>query len=483
MARIRRDVWALSADPNDTTLLWYGRAVRAMQALPITDPRSWRYQAAIHDYSSGADPLATPGEQLPPAPERQRFWRQCQHNSWFFLPWHRMYLHHFETIVAAHVVALGGPAGWTLPYWNYSKDLASRRLPPAFRDSVVAGAPNPLFVAERAAAANAGQDFAEDADVALDVTLRAAPFSNSPFSGEPGFGGPQTAFNHSSGPIGALEFVPHGLMHGAVAGDFGWMGAFNTAALDPIFWLHHANIDRLWEVWLRRDPTNQNPSQAFWRTGVRFEFRAVDGNAVSMASSDVLDTTAPPLDYSYEDVSDPLDVLESAAPGTLGAVASQSMPEMVGATHAPIVLGDEPKHALIPTALPPATELESAQEDKRVYLHIENMTSERRAHAYDVYLGIPPGEDPTAHPDRRAGRLSMFGLTEASKSDGPNAGSGLTQALEVTDLVRRLRDLAGWSASELGVAFVPVTRGAGSSLESARPASEVRVGRVSLYVK
>ena len=42
----------------------------------------------------------------------------------------------------------------------------------------------------------------------------------------------------------------------------GWMSAFATAAQDPIFWLHHANIDRLWEAWLALgdpdDPSNRD---------------------------------------------------------------------------------------------------------------------------------------------------------------------------------------------------------------------------------
>ncbi|WP_369420946.1 tyrosinase family protein [Algibacter mikhailovii] len=27
------------------------------------------------------------------------------------------------------------------------------------------------------------------------------------------------------------------------------MGVHGTAALDPIFFLHHANIDRMWDAW------------------------------------------------------------------------------------------------------------------------------------------------------------------------------------------------------------------------------------------
>ena len=32
-----------------------------------------------------------------------------------------------------------------------------------------------------------------------------------------------------------------------------------TAALDPIFWLHHANIDRLWEWWRTKDVAPDDP--------------------------------------------------------------------------------------------------------------------------------------------------------------------------------------------------------------------------------
>lgn len=42
------------------------------------------------------------------------------------------------------------------------------------------------------------------------------------------------------------------------------MGDPVTAALDPIFWLHHANIDRLWEVWLGDNAEHVNPTDAKW---------------------------------------------------------------------------------------------------------------------------------------------------------------------------------------------------------------------------
>jgi tyrosinase len=97
MVRIRRDVWKLPS--TDDTLTWYARSVAKIQSRLITDPTSWRYQAAIHDYRPTDDPLARPGETLPSQAEQLKFWFRCQHGSWFFLPWHRGYLFYFEQIL------------------------------------------------------------------------------------------------------------------------------------------------------------------------------------------------------------------------------------------------------------------------------------------------------------------------------------------------------------------------------------------------
>ena len=54
-----------------------------------SDPLGWRFQAAIHG-------LAAPAE----APDTSNaLWSNCQHGSWYFLPWHRMYLAAFELII------------------------------------------------------------------------------------------------------------------------------------------------------------------------------------------------------------------------------------------------------------------------------------------------------------------------------------------------------------------------------------------------
>lgn len=296
--RTRRDVYKLPAD--DQTLEWYGKAVTELKTRPIGDPTSWRYQAAVHDYTRADDPLAQPDDQLPV--DQNRFWAKCQHGCSFFLPWHRIYLFYFEQLIADTIVnKLNGPAGWSLPYWNYS-DTANQNaavLPPAFRDQN-----SPLFVAERDPDINGGAAMNE---LFVDIScLREHQYYGGGNGETGGFGGQQVHVPVHSGRqtwVGGLENTPHGQVHTAVGGN-GWMSSFDTAALDPIFWLHHANIDRLWEVWRQRDDGHINPSDTNW-LNQRFEFHDSAGNLAAMAAKDVVDTTADPLRYQYEDTSDP----------------------------------------------------------------------------------------------------------------------------------------------------------------------------------
>lgn len=311
--RIRRNIKSLKID--DPIVVGYGNAVEAMQRLPIDNPLSWRYQAAIHDYifpdvdpakptdklasvnlrriggvnprsASLGDPKADVNDNLPA--DRDIFWRQCQHNCWFFLPWHRMYLHHFEKIVADQVKSLGGPEDWALPYWDWTANDGDGKIPEALRSPTVGGKKNFLFVLERsrpdaqdpnAPDANKGDRIADDGD--MDKTFECLDFSV--FEGTGKFGGAPARVHGGQGPVGPigipgrgkLEGTPHGTMHTATGGS-GWMSSFTQAALDPIFWMHHCNIDRLWEVWIQRKKPNQNPDKSAWLKET-FRFHSASG--------------------------------------------------------------------------------------------------------------------------------------------------------------------------------------------------------------
>ena len=52
-----------------------------------------------------------------------------------------------------------------------------------------------------------------------------------------------------------MDQNPHFFTHFALGGD---MAEFSTVGGDPMFYLHHANIDRIWESWSRLG--NKNPT-------------------------------------------------------------------------------------------------------------------------------------------------------------------------------------------------------------------------------
>jgi len=456
-----------------------------MRRLPLDDPKSWRYQAAIHEYVQEEDPLADPADQLPAAAEQKKFWNQCQHFSWFFLPWHRMYLGYFEQIVEAIVKGLGGPAVWSLPYWNYSDatNANAGKLPLAFTlPTLKDGTPNPLRIPERRGNNNALVVSAGAADVRQ--CLKAGTFQAPAVAGLAGFGGPKTGFNHSAGtpgaPMGRIDAVPHGSVHGAVGGATGFMGAFNTAALDPIFWLHHANIDRLWEVWLKRDATHGNPPDANWRTGVSFPFHDANGATVTQTASEVADTTTGLLDYTYEDTSDPLGGSAIVSPAAIGDLEmAPEEPEMVGASEAPLLVEGDRATTTVRLNAPtgPAAE-RAAASPPDVHLTVENVTGLDAHGNYAVYLNLPEGSKPEDHRERYAGLIPMFGVREATRRQGDHPGDGLTFSLDVTEVVRRLESRGEWTGS-VAVTLVRDDPSPPTTAEAA-PAP-IRIGRVGVY--
>ena len=159
----------------------------------------------------------------------------CDHGR-LFLPWHRAYLYGFEKALQYH------SANITLPYWNWTGRGThhANTLPRACIDETLPnGSPNPLFagpihfresdgnlIQRRTARGNRSTPsflrLKEDVDAAFDED------EYLPFQGE------------LNGP--------HGGLHVRVGGD---MGAFDYAGYDPIFWMHHANVDRQWARWQR----------------------------------------------------------------------------------------------------------------------------------------------------------------------------------------------------------------------------------------
>lgn len=532
--RLRRNVYTLS----DGEVASLRRGVAVMKQRSPSDPTSWEFQANLH-----AVPVLTP----------EPMW--CQHQSWFFLPWHRHYLYWFERILRA----ASGDSSLTLPYWNYSDDPAQRALPRAYGDEFdAAGNPNPLFEPRRAPGINEGSLVLSDQTVQLGAALGQFNFFSDgnldPLP--PSFGGPTIDTPMTDGPgFGSLELTPHGGVHVDVGGQSGvfsrvfesegvfeyrcslhptetarievragappfednrtfvgmgvpgsathffppdmqippgteliWVnidfelphsatagdGAFDTglleppgimifpqlAARDPIFWLHHANIDRLWERWLALKAGRTNPlSECGWMNQT-FPFYREDGSPVSMAVKDVLSMTNC-LGYRYDD---PLTIYEPdpPAPALASPAAAPEVRELAETPpDQPITLGLEPVSVSIEltadddaalTDVAAATPVAGAI-PSQIVLTLDGVAARGAPGVtYGIYVNTPAGAAPDPTSDAFVGTISLFGLIGAIGRD--MEGHGSSQSFNITRAVQGAQGRGDWQG-EVVVNFVP----------------------------
>jgi hypothetical protein len=457
---IRRDIWDLESGPSpwDPITLAYAKAVKALQARALTDPTSWTYQAAVHGRTGAVPPGAA--------------WNECQHGSWYFLPWHRMYLHFFERIVRAEVIAQGGPSDWALPYWNYDTP-GKRALPPAFRTPALPdGTPNPLFVTDRNASMNNGGTLPPSATSSV-AAMAATTFTPPP---APGFGGGKTTPQHFFGLAGELEFTPHNIVHSLIGG---WMGNPNLAALDPIFYLHHANVDRLWTDWLAQGG-RANPGDAQWLT-TTFTLHDETGAELEISSAEVLDTDLQ-LGYVYDNavarrrVAGPEEVVATAAPG--------GEPEMMGASDRPLRLQGQPEVVSVPIDQRARAE-RAGGPPERIYLNLEDITAEQNPSlGYEVYVSAPRGADVAGPPPYYVGTVSFFGIEELGAEHGGDEPHGFRRTFDITAWADAQRAEGRWDEDGITVSFRPLTvivpPGA-EAVPDPQAAVPVQVGRISVF--
>jgi tyrosinase len=188
------------------------------RSMSLSDERGFEYWAGLH------------GLPLP---------MYCQHHTELFLPWHRAYLYFFElTLKDLNPVV-------SLPWWDWTSPLAHQRgLPSAYTEEN--GNDNPLIGGTISPLARAQADPQRPA--------------------------PRLTFRQPEDPrllprrdtvewiLDLGDFLDFSQQIEQVHDDVHvWIGGtvaeIPYAAYDPIFWAHHAMIDRLWRLWELRHPT------------------------------------------------------------------------------------------------------------------------------------------------------------------------------------------------------------------------------------
>ncbi|KAK8023722.1 hypothetical protein PG993_011788 [Apiospora rasikravindrae] len=231
-----------------------------------------------------------------------------------FLPWHRYFVHLYESELKNC-----GYEG-VMSYWDWTLDIEDPSKS-AIWDPVRGFGGNGV-----------GYHRFNGVNPVLDVCVQDGPFANmtvaytnevhSPhclsrnFNNGIEFPGDMLSFAYSPKTIAGiqakpgyddyrqyLEGNPHGAIHSAINGDMGPASSPN----DPIFFLHHTQIDRLWWLWQQARPEHQldyagrktQDVEEYTLTASLEDVMPYLGFAEDLKVADVMNTKTSTLCYEY----------------------------------------------------------------------------------------------------------------------------------------------------------------------------------------
>ncbi len=403
----------------------YSKAITAMLQLPPSDPRNWYRNAFIHTLD-------------------------CPHSNWWFLPWHRGYIGWFEETCRD----LSGDPNFALPFWDWT---VLPRLPQQFFQGVLNPATSPLYIASYAAfysqLSNPMSDLWKSFTPAQmqQMRLRNYPTVNDLWAAVRGnpmfypqaqartltpqqpnfdtrtrnavslptlqnalaskdflnFGSSKAQYHSQMTGSGILEAQPHNNVHNNVGG---FMGDF-LSPVDPVFFLHHANIDRLWDVWTRKQVRDHLPTLptgadlAPWSREPFLFYRDAKGRPVAKDKAGDY-ATIDGFDYRYEKGSG--DTLQLAASVGQNALAGSSFH---GSVLSNALTNSSPALGQVAVAAGVLEAASSAAQGLEMYANItlQNPPQARGVY-FDVYLNAPKdAKDLTPENPHYVATIEFFG--------------------------------------------------------------------------
>jgi tyrosinase len=299
MKNVRKNIRDLTSTEKQN----YINAVKALKATisPITGRSIYDEYVIWHsNATSRTDPTDPNG------------FRNPAHVGPAFNPWHRYYLFRFEQQLQKKV------PGVTIPYWDWTQDAADPFNSPLWSADFMGGNGDPLdnYLVKTGPFAT-GQWITINIDgtskggiqrqfgqftpglptqADVNIALGETPYDNPPWNIESN----PSHRNRLEGFLGTGEsFIQlHNQGHAWIGGD---MVNVNVSPNDPVFFIHHCNVDRLWAIW-----QDKNPKQGYLPTGEGpvghnlYDFMYPwDGTATKLKArpADVLDYKK--LDYTY----------------------------------------------------------------------------------------------------------------------------------------------------------------------------------------
>ena len=361
----------------------------------------------------------------PDDPEGWRFWaraheKHCPHGSDYFLAWHRGFLHLFEQ----HIRQLTRRDHLRIPYWNY---FQLSKVP---HELAAGGSRNPFF--ERRKGLDVGAALLYRA---FDPTL--------------------DKFQHGLGDCfeSRLESC-HNNIHNLIGGAMTTM----QSPSDMVFWIHHANVDRLWAGWAARRPLAIPAADSpYWDGELEY------GAGFKIGRRQVIDPAL--LGYSYENVELPAKPRPEPGKPSILLPPGAEIAEQRGAASKPprrtasgdIALDEQSTTFVITKEKAPEYDPSRGHQDHRaavgpvVILDAVALTESGRegGYFYKVYLDLPGF---AGDPEERL--LATFGPFQIAAALHHAEDGRVQISLPASDLLARLGEQR---SDDLKISFVRVS--------------------------
>jgi Common central domain of tyrosinase len=413
-------------------------AIGKMKGLPCTDPTSWYYQSGIHWVPDDAANMSTLQKanpfcdsyngtmgQLKPA------WDNCTHNPGMelhFLVWHRLYIYYLEDIVRA----ISGKADFALPYWNYV-DQKNALMPPVF-----ANQKSNLFEPGRCTVLNQGKPIEKEEygpgsvlDITKLMTLTAYSAFNSTIDNAP-----HGAMHNYIGGGTDEETLFNRIYQATLDGEGGVMAQVPSAAFDPIFWLHHAEIDYIWQQWMN-SPKGQKPSLgALQKKPIPYNFFDRNGKPVTLTVEQAYNM-AFSLPVTYDAFQKPANLAEVNK--LMNEKAQEPDVEPVEIAHSAtpqVVKGKQSTMSMKLETKANLKDMVAPESNRRVMLHLLVSFKKEPKGSYHVYL--QSGADKkAASASKFIGHMTFFGAAHHALHDAANGEHKMTKnfQFDVTDQI------------------------------------------------
>lgn len=276
-------------------------------SIPIGDPTQWQSYANIHMKHCTATDATHP----------QVHW------GWHFLPWHRAYIFFLERILANILTTKLNVDGtkFAYPFWDW---CAHQEIPNT-KEREARGLASPLFGYDLTQENMVKQDTLGFDNLALFEGNRSPSIQKNKMSPDnevspdskahieecknymspeyinlvlttpwEQFGGRPVTDRYTG--QGLMEAGPHNDGHDWVGTRYGsnrCMGTLRYAAEDPIFFMHHGNIDRIFSLYKNPMPDLDGP----WGQQA-YTFPDLDGSPVTVTIKDIMTKMTSTVSYA-----------------------------------------------------------------------------------------------------------------------------------------------------------------------------------------